>query len=133
MRFKVGDRVIATQWVGKDQFTTAVTGTVVGVEKRAETPYLVQFDENIDGHDGNSAKHRGLCKVGYGWWCRDAGIRKEDEGVFGDMKTEFARHPIRSTARITGIVGIIFAILFAAYKEWQCQMEKKEDKANVEE
>ena len=125
MRYRVGDRVIASQWVGKDQYATAVKGTVVAVERRAETPYLVQFDENVDGHDGNSSKYRGLCKKGYGWWCREAGLRKEDEGIMGAMKMEFAKNPIKSTARVTGIIGIIFAVLFVAYKEWQKQTGQK--------
>jgi hypothetical protein len=66
MRFKVGDRVKAIEEVDcKDEIINEL-GTIIFVKETSCNPYLVEFDNEIGGHDGDK---RG--KFGHCWWCNE--------------------------------------------------------------
>lgn len=58
--FNVGDRVVCKRDFDGREFC-GKRGTVRAVDK---TSVLVDFDDYINGHDGNLN-----CKDGHGWWC----------------------------------------------------------------
>lgn len=64
MKFKVGDKVIAIAEVGKKCIKN-VTGKIIAIDEHS-IPYLVEFDEDINGHDGF-----GKGKPGHCWWVRE--------------------------------------------------------------
>lgn len=119
MRFKVGDEVVARQWVGKESNTTGARGYIVAIDRRARTPYLVQFDENVNGHDGNFKKYKGLCKHGYGWWCRKDGIKKEKTDMISNIKNEFKADPIKTIGSLITSLGVLGGAALVALKEWE--------------
>ena len=57
MEFRVGDRV-----VGETGYMRGIKGTVVNL---FALNALVEFDENVHGHNGND----GTCRDGHGWYC----------------------------------------------------------------
>lgn len=119
MRFKVGDEVVARQWVGKDSNATGVHGYIVAINRRAGAPYLVQFSENVNGHDGNYKKYKGLCKYGYGWWCRKDGIKKEKQDMISNIKNEFKNDPIKTIGSLITSLGVLGGVAMVALKEWE--------------
>lgn len=58
--FNVGDRVVG-KFVSDNEKCRGKRGTVRDVD---ENSILVDFDDHINGHDGN-----GNCQEGHGWWC----------------------------------------------------------------
>ena len=60
MEFQIGDRVIG-KGIGRGDMKN-VPGTVKSATD--EHSILVEFDENIRGHNGNRN-----CKDGHGWFC----------------------------------------------------------------
>ena len=73
MDFKVGDRVKAI----KDAYGKAITdktGTIIHLND--ETSVLVEFDENIGGHDGLITYLKG--KNGHCWWVAEEVIKLVD-------------------------------------------------------
>lgn len=67
-KFKVGDRVKAIARVGCKFNTIGEVGTVVAVNKHSNKP-LVEFDNDIEGHDGFDFEHGYRGKNGHCWWC----------------------------------------------------------------
>jgi hypothetical protein len=57
--FKPGDRVISLE----TDRTYNITGTVLKYKKEDSKHALIEFDENIGGHDGDR-----MGKQGYCWW-----------------------------------------------------------------
>lgn len=67
--FKVGDRVRALVDIGCERNTKGIKGTVAYIDS-GETPYAVEFDENINGHNLGICGAP-TCKDKYGWWCKE--------------------------------------------------------------
>lgn len=72
--YKIGDRVIAIKEVGNDAKIN-VTGRIIDIDN---DDYLVEFDEYINGHDGNLWGFK-TGKKGYCWWCKETNIIKTKE------------------------------------------------------
>lgn len=74
--YKIGDRVIAIDEVGHKE-VIGIKGTIIYIDTSDNT-YLVEFDDYIDGHDGNRRRcKRG--KSGHCWWCYSEDISKIKE------------------------------------------------------
>ena len=82
MDFEVGNSVISIRdldtLIGYN--TNNYTGIIIKIKKSDlsdEIFYLVEFDKNIGGHDGN-----GIGQDGHYWWCRKNQIKlnKEEPG-----------------------------------------------------
>lgn len=57
-------------------------GTIIDVSCRMDYDFLVEFDENVGGHDGfDWGSHKG--KYGYCYWCyaKECDELEEDPGV----------------------------------------------------
>lgn len=66
MEFNVGDRVVATTYVGRDRRTN-VHGVIATIDDNFV--YGVVFDENVGGHDlANGSSPHSVCTYGFGWW-----------------------------------------------------------------
>lgn len=66
MAFNVGDRVVATTYVGRDRRTN-VHGVIATIDD--DFVYGVAFDENVGGHNLATESHpHGVCTDGFGWW-----------------------------------------------------------------
>lgn len=73
-KLKAGDRVKAIRPVGNSN-KIGVCGTVIGIDG-CTLPYLVEFDEYIDGHGGHIPF---TGKGGYCWWCNESNIELIDQ------------------------------------------------------
>ena len=68
-KFKVGDRVKVIKITdGRDE-TLNELGTVIYARYEHKYPYLVEFNKDINGHDGDDDLATG--KDGYCWWCHN--------------------------------------------------------------
>lgn len=66
----VGVRVEAIRKVGNKRETKGFLGTVIALGR---DNVLVEFDENITGHNGNSSDATG--QDGHCWWCESSDIK----------------------------------------------------------
>lgn len=74
MKYKIGDRVKMTARKNGDRGRIGLFGTIIGsYMNRGTNHFCVEFDEHIEGHDGNGSNSvRG--KFGYCWWyCEGCG------------------------------------------------------------
>lgn len=69
-KYKVGDRVKAIKKVDENDRIVGVCGTVVVVDEAYNTPFGVQFDEHVNGHDCGCSKFK-ADKYGCCWWCSE--------------------------------------------------------------
>lgn len=84
-KFKVGDRVKFEGFDTRYECDARVfneVGTVKYVDEKVSNPklfrpYLIEFDNDIDGHAGNMCfvDADGLCKDGHGWWCNECDLK----------------------------------------------------------
>lgn len=75
--YKIGDRVIAIKKVGYHDGVKGVKGTIIDFDP-IYRDYLVEFDDYINGHDGNAMMFK-KGKSGHCWWCDDDDISKIKE------------------------------------------------------
>lgn len=83
-QFRVGDRVRAIDMVGELKVKDAC-GEIILIDT-AGKPYLVEFDSDIGGHNGNTELING--KRGHCWWCTENELKLEEKKVFSkkDLK-----------------------------------------------
>jgi hypothetical protein len=69
-KFKVGDRVEAVRPCDRRDDVEGKVGTVKDIIE-CKTPILVEFDEDVKGHDGlpHHEGHTYEGKKGHCWWC----------------------------------------------------------------
>lgn len=68
MKFKIGDRVKYTEEAGDAEKKNEI-GTIINIDKSNDKTILIDFDNFIDGHNGNFGKIQG--KDGHCWWCEE--------------------------------------------------------------
>lgn len=68
MKFKVGDRVKYTEEAGDAEKKNEI-GTLIYIKNTNDVDYLIEFDNFVDGHDGNFSYIKGKC--GHCWWCEE--------------------------------------------------------------
>lgn len=89
MIFSVGDVVKANCTVGNKRIKNAI-GVILSI---SYDMFLIEFNENIDGHDGD-----GLGKGGYCWWLYDYELELYDNYFpGGNLKKEAA--PVNDYSR----------------------------------
>lgn len=52
-KFKIGDRIIFIDESHDGKKLKNQTGTIKNITENVHDKYLIEFDKNIDGHDGN--------------------------------------------------------------------------------
>ena len=75
--YKIGDRVVAIEEVGYHDGVKGVKGTIIDFDP-IYRDYLVEFDDYINGHDGNAMMFK-KGKSGHCWWCDGDDISKIKE------------------------------------------------------
>ena len=70
LNLAVGVRVVAIRNVGNKDHTKGYLGTILDLGR---DNVLVEFDENIAGHNGNSGTITG--QDGHCWWCEHRDIK----------------------------------------------------------
>ena len=83
--FRPGDRVRVFATVGKKNVKNVV-GTLIGNQQGMTNSWLIEFDDNIKGHDGNGIKgvdgKELTCKQGHGWYVFNELFKLLGEGDF---------------------------------------------------